>query len=212
MTRAQIRTQIRSLLGDKNSVKFTDAELNTWIDLATDQIITRLEFDTAMATISTVQDEPNYGLPSNTLNGLNELYVTDINGKEYKFDVVDQDQMSSLYGRMWRSDASGKPVIAYRADYNVLGLYPAPDSANSSKTIRIFYDRQAAAASSDSDSPIYLPMLHMANAHWAAMQGFFHLREQGLIDKHQAQFESYFRQAWHKANTFAKDRWQWRFG
>ena len=210
MTRSQIRTQVRSQLGDTASLKFTDAEINTWIDLATDQIITLLDFDTAMATISTVLGEPNYQLPSNA-NSIREVFVTADDGKEYRLEITDQGDLASLYGLGWRSDSNSRPSVCYRADYNVLGLYPPPNAANASRTIRFFYKRRSSDASGDTDSPIYLPMLHMANVHWSTAQGMMRIKDLTSASFHLNQFKQYFAQAWHRAQTFAEEQWAWRF-
>ena len=211
MTRAQIRTQIRNLLGDLNTIKFTDVQLDTYIDLSTDYMITLLDFDTATATINTVEGEPNYQFASNQRD-IKEIYVTASDGKAYRMDVINQDELNALYGIAWRSDANGRPIIAYRADYNVVGLYPPPDSSNAGRQIRFFYNRNASALASDSDSPIYLPVLHMANAYWSAQQGFLRLREFEAARENERLFNKVFQQAWHKAQTFSEEQWGWRWG
>lgn len=211
MNRSQIRTECRSQLGDVSSAKFTDAVLNQWIDLSTDHIIALLDFDTAMATVSSVQNEPNYTFATDQRD-IKEIYVTADDNKEYRLQVVGQDEMNSLYGIAWRSDDAGTPQIAYRADYNVVGLHPKPDADNAGKTIRFFYNRNASALSSDSAAPIYLPFLHMANVHWTAQQGFLRMREWQAVDLHKKLFNDYMAKAWHKAHTFADEMWGWRWG
>lgn len=205
-------TETRLHAGDRNSTKFTDTVIINWIDRATDHIISLLSFDSAMATMSTVEGEPNYSMANIGSSGLKEVYVTGDDGKEYRFEVYEQDQMNSLYGIGWRSDANGRPQVAYKADYNVLGLYPEPNANNANRTIRIFYNRQSSALASDTDTPIYLPMLHMANVHWAAAQGKSGLGDMGGYRDHMGEFERYFKKAWHSANTFSEEQWRWSWG
>ena len=174
-TRTQLRTEIRRLLNDTSSTKFSDSQLNDWLDLANSFVITDLgPFDTAMATISTVQDEPNYQLPTNCI-GVKEVYLDDEAGNETRIYCFTQAEMTERHGVQWRENPSGQPRDAYFSDYNLLGLEPKPNAANASKTLRVFYYRTPSAFASDSDTPIFMAAIQDSLTWYCVSRGYAQL-------------------------------------
>lgn len=216
MLRSEIRTESRRLLNDTASVLFTDATLNSWIDLANIDLAQRMELDTAMATITTVASEPNYQLPADSggipvFSSLKEVYFNQSGNGERRLKVISQDELNDLYGAGWREDVAGEPAVAYMADYNVVGLHPKPDSTNASRTLRVFYYRMPSAMS-DGSIPAFIAALHDALTMFAVARGF------GLLGKldneafYWKKYEELVRRFKHNQQKFSDDMLTWRWG
>ena len=171
MQRSAIRTEVRRILNDLNTVLFTDAMINSWIDLGVVDAGTYLELDTAVATISTVTSEQNYQLPSNAMS-IKDAYLQDQADRQTRLKVVSQDELNDLYGNQWREEPAGAPIALFQADYNVVGLYPATNAANASNTLRVFYVRIPSNLASDTDTPIFMDALHDAVSWYCASRGY----------------------------------------
>ena len=168
-TRSALRTEVRRLLNDVNSIRFSDGQINTWLDMGNSDVVTRLgPFDIAMQTGTLVgsdtfaSSEPNYQLNVNTIR-IKELFLEDEDDKERKIEIITQEELATRYGSTWADNNTsnlGEPQVAYQVDYNVFGLYPRPNLASNGNTWRTYYYRVPSAFASDSDTPIFLDALH----------------------------------------------------
>ena|SRR3990167_5843902 len=181
MTQSTIRADIQRMLQDSAGTKFTTTIVEDWIDLAITYISEDLKLDTAQATIALVgsdtfaSSEPNYAVPENCVR-IREVYVEGLNSdgsrlEEVKIDVIEQDELEARYGPGWRFDEPGTPSIAYRADYNVLGLHNRPDADYNGKQIRIVYDRASSDLVGSSDRPVFMKALHDACVMFCVSRG-----------------------------------------
>jgi len=207
MTQTEIRTQIREGLGDQASIKFTDAQINTWIDLGILDVESELELDTAMFTIQTEEDEPNYNIGDDIVY-IKEVYLEeeDEEGDEARIQVIDQDELNDRFGPGWRNDDPGPPCIAYRADYNVLGLYPVPDAKNNDKTLRVYAVRVPSGLAVAGSAPKFLKVLHDSVVQYCIARGYASL---GDIKNH-AYFYAFYERIVKKhqyiATKFSQDQ------
>lgn len=211
-TRGALQTEVRRLLDDTASIRFTNAQINTWLDMGNSDALTRLgPFDTAMATISTVVNEPNYQMPSGFL-ALKEVYLQNQASKETKLRVLSQDELNSFFGIQWREDPAGEPVVAFEADYNVLGLHPTPDTNNASKTLRVFYYKFPSAFASDSDSPVFIDALHDSLAWYAVSRGYAQIGDRGASDWALQRYENLIKRFYSINGRFSDDMAKFRWG
>lgn len=209
-TRSALRTEVRRILGDTNSVKFTDAAINTWLDMGLSDSVARLgPFDTAMATISTVASEPNYQLPTNCIQ-LKEVYLQDQSDKETRLYFCTQDDLNLRFGTQWREDDAGQPSVYYQADYNVVGLHPKPDSNNASNTLRFFYYRVPSAFASDSDTPAFTDALHDCVCWYASSRGFAQLQQPDKSDWALGRYKTLIKEFWNVNTLFTEDSKAWK--
>lgn len=211
MQRSEIRSEARRLLHDTNSIQFTDAILNDWVDLWNIEVNTRLELDTAVSTVTTVQGEPNYNLGSIYIF-LTEIYLVDSSGTENRLQVVSQDELNDIFGRDWRSDAQGQPSVGYLADYNVLGLHPSPDASNAGRTLRVFGKRDTADLASDTDVPISIRAIHTSGPWYVASLGYGFLGDTNKSEYCKRRFEEILNlhkhRQWKQADDLLSWRWQ----
>src|SRR3990167_4463648 len=169
-----MRTEVRQILPDPDSLKFSSNIINAWLDYAYIELMTRLEFDTATATVTTTTGQSNYQLPDNIL-AIKEIYIVASDGKEYRLEVLEQDEINSKYGIGWRSESNGRPTTAYKVDYNVLGIFPPPDAANASRTLTIFYFKPPTGFTADTETPPFTTGMHQALVYYGVARGCFML-------------------------------------
>lgn len=213
-TRTTLRSQIRQLLNDTNSIRFTDANLNSWLDLANSDAITRLgPFDTTGQTGTLVgsntfaSSEPNYQLNANTIH-IKELFLENEQDQERKIEIVTQEELEVRYGVAWRDNVGanlGEPRIAYRVDYNVFGLYPRPNAASNGNTWRAFYYRVPSAFASDSDTPIFLDALHDCLTWFCVSRGHWQLGDREASEHAIKRYENLIQRFYSVATTFANE-------
>lgn len=171
-SRSTLRSRVRQLVNDTNSIRFTDANLNTALDFANIDAITRLgPFDvsnqtgTLTGSDTFASSEPNYGLDEDLTIYIKELRVENQNDEERRIEIITQDELITRYGDKWMDNVAtnlGEPRVAYVVDHHVFGLYPRPNLAQNGNTWRAQFYRTPSAFASDSDSPVFLRALHDA--------------------------------------------------
>ena len=213
-TRSALRTEVRRLLDDTPSIRFTDAALNTWLDMGNSDAITRLgPFDTSQQTGTLVgsdtfaSSEPNYQLNTNTIH-LKELFLENQNDQEKRIEIITQEELQARYGDFWRDDVAanlGEPQVAYRVDYNVFGLYPRPSLANNGNTWRAFYYRVPSAFASDSDTPIFLDALHDCLSWFCVSRGYAQFGDTNKSDWALGRYNDLIKRFYSVATTFGNE-------
>lgn len=131
-TLAQLRTDTRRLIDetDSSNSSYEDSELNDYLNQAARKIAGLLEWTIATYTATSVESQAQYTLPSGM------LYICEVHFDGKPISIVDRSDLSGLYGE-WMNADDGEPVVAYRADNNVLGFYQAPSVDFAGKTITI---------------------------------------------------------------------------
>lgn len=211
MNQSAIRTQIREFLNDQSSIRFSDAQLNRYINLGNVDLMQRLNIDKATATVTSVVDTANYQLPSN-ISSLQEVYF-DLGGtNNTRLTVISQDELNTRFGTTWKENPSGQPSVAFIADYNVIGFHPAPDSTNASRTITIYYYPIPSDLASDTASPIFINALHDALTMYSVSRGFDVLADIQRSAYYLKRYEEITRRFYSKAIGFSDDLMQWRWG
>lgn len=217
MNREDIRNESRRILNDTNSIQFTDAILNGWIDLWNIDLNSRLEVDIAVATVSLIgsntfaSSQPNYNLGTNIFLSLKDVYLVDTASNENKIKVVNQDELNYLYNKDWRTDPVGNPETAYLVDYNVLGVHPRPNLANNGLTLRIFGYRDTANLAADSSVPITMRALHTSGPWYVASQGWALLGNRDMSEYCFRRYEFIFKNLRSTQQRFSDDLMAWRW-
>lgn len=170
MNRSELRTALRSFLNEETAGFWTDAQLNTYINLSNDRVnsiisATREDYFTISATFSTVAGTKSYSFPTDC-RFIRRMEIFDSSDEGY---VIKLDEL-----RWPRIEANGDWLFpnapAQPKRYVTRGtqfdLYPTPDAAY---TIRIYYDARPATMDSDADSPTSPSDFHDMVIYWAAM-------------------------------------------
>lgn len=140
MNRSEIRSLVRIWLDEASAGFWSDAELNTLINLSNQRvnsIISALHEDyfTASSTFSTISGTKSYNLPTDFrfMRRLEHYSSTDASDivklEEIKFPRIESYAV-------WPFSASGKPV-RYVIRGKQMDLYPVADAVY---TMRIYYD------------------------------------------------------------------------
>ena len=174
MIRSEIRDLARKRLGETTSSFWTDAELNSWIDEAGDDLAFQTKSIKTNGLLTTVEDTQEYAVSTafpNLISIQKVEYYQD--GTTWvKLPSTSRDELSQLHTG-WKSAASGTPTKYYwdRED-DVLGFYVAPDASNDGEYCRVYYARTYTPLSSDSATPSLPTFLHMAMSYYVAAIGF----------------------------------------
>lgn len=151
-TLSEIRTLTREEINDPENDygtnRYTDAELNKYINIIHEDIciITQslLTQCTGMLTSGTTE----YYLPLNYL-ALQRLVYNPINADSYLLDEKNPYDMDSRNSE-WFNVEPSTPTNYYRyPSYNKIGFFPSP--AYSSSTVTIYYTKRPDELTSDSD-------------------------------------------------------------
>jgi len=169
MNRSELRTALRSLLNEDTAGFWTDAQLNTYLNLANDRVnsivsATREDYFTISATFATVQGTQNYAFPSDC-RFIRRLEIYDPNDTNY---IIKLDEL-----RWPRIEANGDWLFTNQGmpkRYTIRGqqfsLYPIPDTVYN---MRLYYDSRPGNMDSDSDSPDTPTDFHDMLVYWAAL-------------------------------------------
>lgn len=220
-TRSALRTEIRRICGDTNSIRFSTAQLDTWLDMANSDVISRLgPFDTSFQSGTLVgsntfaSSEPNYQLNINTIH-IKELKVENESDQLRRLEIISMSELAERYGTAWEDNVSanlGEPFIAYKVDYNVFGLYPRPNLNQNGNAWQAYYYRVPSAFASDTDTPIFLDALHDSLTWFCASRGFAQLGDADKSDWALARYKTIIREFYSTATKFADEMKGFRWG
>ena len=209
MTRSEIRTIVRKRLGETTSAFWTDAELNTYINLECTDVAWRVKCLRATGTITVASCAANTvaiasteftistSLP--TFYAVNEVYFKR-ESKEFtrlipssreELDIINEN-WQSLVGYTYTSTATGVVTYNYESqtsepqyyywsrEEDVLGVYPPPDDDNDGATLKVHYSKKHTDLSSDSASPQLPVGIHLAVIDFVVTSG---LEDRGWGDR-----------------------------
>ena len=209
MTREEIRTIVRKRLGETTSAFWTDAELNTYINLGCKDIAWRIKCLRTSGTLALASCEANEDAAvsaefvlSTSFSGIyavNEVYLRRL-GEDYvrltpttreELDIIN-DAWQSLVGRTYTDTGTGDITYNYGSttdepqyyywsrEEDVIGFYPPPDDNNDGATVKVYYSKEHTDLSSDSASP-QLPFgVHLAVIDFTVASG---LEDRGWGDR-----------------------------
>jgi hypothetical protein len=170
MNRSELRTALRSFLNEDIPGFWTDAQLNTYINLANDRVnsiisATREDYFTISATFSTVAGTKSYSFPTDCrFIRRMEIYDPTNEGNIIKLDELRWPRIEA--NGDWLFPLTTAQPKRYVTRGTQFDLYPTPDAAY---PIRIYYDARPATMDSDDDIPTSPSDFHDMIVYWAAM-------------------------------------------
>ena len=210
MLRSDIRTESLVQLGDEGQVLYSTTKINNWINEWFIEIATRLGIDKTYATVTLVENEPNYNLGDHIFTDISEVYLTDISGIKSRIPVVTREELPMIFGAGWQSDNASNPSIAAQEDYNVLRIHQKPDANNAGKTLEIWGYADPTGLGSDSTTPILITALQASGAHYVAAKGYLSHGDLKKAEFHFGLFEKIYATHKSKQTKFSEDLMQWR--
>ena len=161
MQLSEIRDQIRMVLPPEVS-DVTDTMLNTLVNQALKEcsVAAKWPFLHESSTISTVANQQNYALPADFLYGLK--LVDDDHDDE--LDYVAPAQFFEWYGNSTQA-STADTASKYTVFNNEILLYPVPSTSDTDR-YTLYYYRQIATLSQDSDEPEFLDAFHWLPVEW----------------------------------------------
>lgn len=192
MTRLQIRTLARKLLGETTTAFWTDTELNTNIDTACDDLAFRTKCLRANGKMTTVVDTAEYALLTAypTAIAVLEVYYY-LDGATWdKIDPKNRDELNIEYPG-WKSAASGCPFCYYWSrEENIIGFFVKPNSTNAGVDYaEVYYAKMHTAIDSDTAAIDIPSALHLAIVDHVVATGF---AQRGWGDKSNDVWQKYY--------------------
>lgn len=118
--RSQVKTYLFSTSTDSNSLGWTDAELNSYINEALFYIQQVSDFCMDTVNASVVANQSTYGSPANT-----DQFVR-ITFDRYAIQQTNEYELDRDTNSSWRNTPAGQPCRFYFPQYNLVTLYPIP--------------------------------------------------------------------------------------
>jgi len=170
MNRAEIRTAVRSFLNEDIPGFWTNAQLNAYINLASDRLnsiiaATREDYFTISATFQTVAGQKSYSFPEDC-RFIRRMEIYDPTNTSYiiKLDELRWPRIEA--NGDWMFPSTGAQPKRYITRGSQFDLYPIPDDVYD---IRIYYDARPIAMDDDADIPTAPLDFHDMIVYWACL-------------------------------------------
>jgi len=191
------RTEVRALLDETTATFWTDAQINSWINQGCSDVARRAEILWQEQDIVTVPNVQTYPFPVDFLNCHRAIYcinppIDSVGALTQPMEFREINSMDENWGMIEGLPAAWPRWFTIRGNstYNyMIMMYPAPAAAG---VMRIYYYRQAVAATSDSqkidtqsgwediiyDYAVYKAQRMARDPHW---QDAYQLYEKNLM-------------------------------
>jgi len=173
-TLSSIRDKIRRRIQEPSADRYSDADLNAFINEAQKEFSLDTEYTLSSWTFSASEDVAEYKLPSDLLNII-RVSFDDLRLKETtlsELDKLDEDlDEDSDDDDKWVNQ-TGTPTHYLFVTENVIRLYPYPDSDADGKTIEIYGVQIPKTLSNDADKSDISDIFERTIADWVAWQIF----------------------------------------
>jgi len=165
MTRKEIRTLIRTRIGEPIARYFQNLEIDTWINDAGNDIAFRtkcLRSTDLMTTTSAAEYTISTDIDDDILS-IYDVYLYRDGSKWWKLDATTQDELDIIQNG-WKSfDASTPTKYWYDVQLDALGLYPKPNSSNQGAGyVKVYVNQKFTHLTADSGTPVLPVPLHLA--------------------------------------------------
>jgi hypothetical protein len=176
MTRLEIRNLSRKKLGESSGVFWSDAELNSWITEACEDIAYKTKAIKTNGYMTPLLDTKEYTLSSvyPNLLSIDRLYHKTEGSIWTELHPICSYEDFDLRFSGWMNTPSGTPTdYYYSKEEDLLIIYPAPTSTNAgSNYVRTYYTRTFSGLSDDSSTPNLPEPLHLAIVDWVTATGY----------------------------------------
>lgn len=201
-----LRTTTRRFINETDSANSTveDDEIDDYLNQALTYLGTRLEWSEQTSESSAVTDQAVYELPDNFI-AIKDAYFNNV-----KIKVLERADLAFLNPN-WQDDPSGLPQYAYKADVNVVGLYPAPSSDHNGESLQVQYIKIPEDLSDDADVPDVHAAMQICLPFYAAFLCDYKLGNDKKAEFHMKMFEAHFQTLKSKVQKYADEllRFRW---
>jgi hypothetical protein len=187
MTRQEARTLIRKELGETTAAFWTDAELNTWINLAGHVIAQEALCIRSKGFVTTIEDQAEYDMDTLFTGFLcpTKVYMYQDATTWQEIDRLNLEEMNFRYPG-WKSADSGTPFLYFfeQDRGRILTLYVKPDETNAGTNyLEVYYAKDfvdVSADGTDIGSQLTHTILELALVDWVVATGF---DSRNMLDK-----------------------------
>ncbi len=158
MNLAAIRNLCRDILDEPDGIRFSNADLNTWIDRGHKRFVAQSAILQEIATTSTIVGQRSYTLPDDWLGS--EVIEGQLTWDNQVLQYADYNRFLPYLEESTR----GTPWL-YSIYDRQIHLEPIPDRA---KTLKLVYLKTPLALLLDTDIPEYDEDFHEAGAFYAS--------------------------------------------
>lgn len=207
---ATLRTSVRRYINEEDSANshFTDAEINDYLNQGVTFLGTQMEWPSQVDQATATQDQALYALPEDF------IALVDVYFDNHKLVILERADLGQI-SPVWQNDPSSTPKVAYKAAVATIGLYPAPDSTQSGKTIQIQYIHLPVTLASDTDVPDLHTSFQMCLPFYAAFLCDYKLGNDKKSDMHLLKYDQHRKALMSKIQRFSDDlhrfRWGWNY-
>lgn len=203
---ASLRTATRRLLDeeDTDNTHFDDDELNDYLNQANQFLGVDTEWPLQTSTATAVEDQVLYTLPDDFVS-LIEAYFDN-----KKLTVLERDDLNSI-SASWQDSESGKPIIIYKADNAVVGLWPPPDSDNADLELQVQYIKVPETMDEDVDIPDIHLAYQMCLPFYAAFLAESKIGNDKKAAVHSQSYERHKKALMSKVQRFSDDLFRFRW-
>lgn len=204
---ADLRTAVRRYINEEDPANshFTDPEINDYLNQAVTFLGTQMEWSEQTDQASCSAGQTLYQLPSDFI-AIVDAYFN--NRKLVILERADLAQLSST----WQNDPEGIPRYAYKADVNVIGLYPTPDSTQDGFPIQIQYIQLPATLVQDTDIPGLHTAFQMCLPFYAAFLCDYKLGNDKKSETHLQKYDQHRKALMSRLQKFSDDLLRFRWG
>jgi hypothetical protein len=161
MTRSELRSMVRRLLGEPEGSYFTDAKINSALYEACIEMASEVEKVRGITSLSSEPGVAEYPLPAKAF----KIVAITRNDNECELDYRTDFELDLDYPT-WRTSTAGVPAYWYLGNQtHYFGLYPKPAS---SETIKIYWIGIPADFANDAEEPVFPLAYHRGLVYKAA--------------------------------------------
>lgn len=187
---------------------FSASEIDRYVQQAITLLGTEMEWAFKVSQAASVLDQALYQLPDDFIEAT-EVYF---DGKALM--VVDRGDLSAI-STEWQTHPSGLPKYAYKADNDVIGIYPPPSSEYAGRTIQIQYIAVPATLSNEADVPDLHAAFQMCLPFYAAFLCESKLGNDKKAATNLSLYETHRKKLMSKVQAWSPDlmrfRWSWNY-
>lgn len=206
---ATLRTATRRLINEEDAANshFTDPEINDYLNQGVTFLGTQMECAEQVAIATGVLNQALYTLPADF------LALVDAYWDNTRMTILEREDLGGTQPS-WQNDPSSTPRVIYKADTNVVGVYPAPDASQAGKILQIQYIPIPQTLSVDTDVPDIYPSFQMCLPFYAAYLCDYKLGNMKQSDNHLANYDRHRKALMSKVQKFSDDvlRFRWSTG
>ena len=202
-----LRTAVRRYINEEDPTNshFTDSEINDYLNQAVTFLGTQMEWSEQTDQAPCAAGQTLYQLPNDF------IALVDVYFDSRKLTILERADLSSL-STLWQQSPEGIPRYAYKADVNVVGLYPTPDASQDGLQIQIQYIQIPATLVSDSDIPGLHTSFQMCLPFYAAFLCDYKLGNDKKSETHLEKYDQHRKALMSRLQKYADDLLRFRWG